>query len=76
MSSCGPDCDQVDDSVVRRRQRQLDIGKAQPEYVNYLQLVPRNSRSSSQPSTPDPRLRSSKRQFDRQLSEWRRKLHE
>jgi len=39
-------------------------------------MVPLDSRNESQPGTPDPRARISKRQFDRLLSEWRRRLHE
>lgn len=58
------------------RQRQIMIGKARPEYRRYVTKIPPDCRSSSQPTTPDPRERVSKRQFDHSLSEWRRKLHE
>lgn len=58
------------------RQRQIDIGKGRPEYVRYLTFVPKDCRSPTRPRTPDPGARVSKRQFDRQLSEWRRLLHE
>mmetsp|Transcript_27546 Transcript_27546/g.91404 ORF Transcript_27546/g.91404 Transcript_27546/m.91404 type:complete len:425 (-) Transcript_27546:435-1709(-) len=58
------------------RVRQINIGKARPEYRRYIQEVPREKRPSSQPRTPDPRTRASKRQFDRELSSWRRHLHE
>eukprot|EP00928_Gymnodinium_smaydae_P072425 TRINITY_DN5578_c0_g1_i2.p1 TRINITY_DN5578_c0_g1~~TRINITY_DN5578_c0_g1_i2.p1 ORF type:complete len:672 (-),score=147.91 TRINITY_DN5578_c0_g1_i2:175-2190(-) len=58
------------------RLRQIMIGKARPEYRRYISEVPRGARSASRPVTPDPRARVSKRQFDRSLSEWRRRLHE
>lgn len=74
-------CDTGDDALTwsRReaaRQRQIMIGKARPEYRRYITEVPPERRSSSQPMTPDPRARVSKRQFDRALGEWRRRLHE
>lgn len=58
------------------RQRQIAIGKARPEYRRYVQEVAREGRDASHPSTPDPRARISKRQFDRTLSAWRCRLHE
>lgn len=61
---------------VAGRQRQVDIGKARPEYIRYVQAVPKECRTPTRPRTPDPTARVSKRQFDRQLSEWRRLLHE
>jgi len=58
------------------RQRQVDIGKARSEYIRYESFVPKERRTPTRPRTPDPSARVSKRQFDRQLSEWRRLLHE
>lgn len=58
------------------RQRQIMIGKARPEYQRYITRIPPECRSPSQPATPDPRARVSKRLFDRALGEWRRRLHE
>jgi len=58
------------------RLRQIMIGKARPEYRRYLSEVPIDHRDSVHPRTPDPRQRVSKRQFDRALGEWRRRLHE
>mmetsp|Transcript_20387 Transcript_20387/g.37093 ORF Transcript_20387/g.37093 Transcript_20387/m.37093 type:complete len:641 (+) Transcript_20387:58-1980(+) len=58
------------------RQRQIDIGKARPEYQRYEQLVPLAARKPGMPKTPDPYEHISKRAFDRQLSLWRRRLHE
>jgi len=67
---------QVTDRRVAARQRQVDIGKARPEYLRYLQCVPKEQRTPTCPRTPDPLACVSKRQFDRQLSGWRRQLHE
>jgi|Transcript_85811 hypothetical protein len=58
------------------RTRQVDIGKARPEYERYLASIPKERRTPTRPRTPDPAAPLSKRQFDRQLSEWRRLLHE
>merc|ERR1719271_999445 len=58
------------------RLRQVQIGKARPEYRRYFAAVDREHRSDSQPRTPDHTARVSKRQFDRALGEWRRRLHE
>ncbi|CAE7195352.1 Slbp [Symbiodinium microadriaticum] len=58
------------------RTRQIMIGKARPEYRRYLAEVPVDQRGPAHPMTPNPRDRVSKRQFDRSLGDWRRKLHE
>eukprot|EP00930_Biecheleria_cincta_P014851 TRINITY_DN125_c0_g2_i1.p1 TRINITY_DN125_c0_g2~~TRINITY_DN125_c0_g2_i1.p1 ORF type:complete len:516 (+),score=95.39 TRINITY_DN125_c0_g2_i1:73-1548(+) len=58
------------------RMRQIMIGKARPEYRRYIQEVPLEQRDLAQPSTPNPKDRVSKRQFDRALGDWRRRLHE
>eukprot|EP00929_Paragymnodinium_shiwhaense_P018860 TRINITY_DN13047_c0_g1_i1.p1 TRINITY_DN13047_c0_g1~~TRINITY_DN13047_c0_g1_i1.p1 ORF type:complete len:517 (-),score=165.35 TRINITY_DN13047_c0_g1_i1:326-1876(-) len=58
------------------RQKQIDIGKARPEYKRYLQRVPKAQRGRNDAHTPEPTARMSKRQFDRELGEWRRALHE
>mmetsp|Transcript_74350 Transcript_74350/g.133978 ORF Transcript_74350/g.133978 Transcript_74350/m.133978 type:complete len:275 (-) Transcript_74350:90-914(-) len=75
-SASGSGRAQVTDRRAAARQRQVDIGKARPEYVRYLQCIPKDQRTPTRPRTPDPRACVSKRQFDRQLSEWRRQLHE
>lgn len=61
-----------DEVWIRRataRQKQIDIGKATPEYTVSKQT------GNCPSKTPDPRERISKRAFDRQLSTWRRCLH-
>lgn len=59
------------------RLRQIGIGKARPEYRRYMAEVAIDQREAEHPRTPDYRARDvSKRQFDRALGDWRRKLHE
>eukprot|EP00746_Dinoflagellata_sp_MGD_P137503 gnl/MRDRNA2_/MRDRNA2_71283_c0_seq1.p1 gnl/MRDRNA2_/MRDRNA2_71283_c0~~gnl/MRDRNA2_/MRDRNA2_71283_c0_seq1.p1 ORF type:complete len:222 (-),score=45.60 gnl/MRDRNA2_/MRDRNA2_71283_c0_seq1:216-881(-) len=60
----------------QQRLRQIQIGKSTPEYCKYLQHVKPACRTMSQPSTPDPYEKVSKRNFDKALSAWRRRLHE
>lgn len=72
----GDDSEQTWSRREAARRRQIMIGKARPEYRRYLDEVPLEERDESQPSTPDPRARVSKRQFDRALGDWRRRLHE
>ncbi|CAJ1434746.1 unnamed protein product, partial [Effrenium voratum] len=71
---------ETDEAVWSRREaarmRQIAIGKARPEYRRYREEVPVEERQLNHPSTPNPQDRVSKRQFDRHLGEWRRKLHE
>ncbi|CAE8626294.1 unnamed protein product [Polarella glacialis] len=56
--------------------RQIMIGKARPEYRRYIAEVPAEIRDPAQPGTPNPKDCVSKRQFDRFLGDWRRRLHE
>jgi len=80
MMACEDYDDDADGCAWSRREaariKQIQIGKARPEYQRYMREVPHNRRNSSQPTTPDPRARVSKRQFDRALGDWRRRLHE
>lgn len=72
--------EELDESAWQRRAqarlRQIHIGKARPEYRRYVHEVLPECRTKSQPSTPDPYDRVSKRQFDRALGAWRRQLHD
>lgn len=81
MNACEDyDCNDDDAFSWSRREaariKQIQIGKARPEYLRYIREVQPSRRHSSQPGTPDPRARVSKRQFDRALGDWRRRLHE
>lgn len=79
MGQNGEEIEESDSTWSRRegaRMRQILIGKARPEYKRYVSSVPVEQRDPTHPRTPDPRQRVSKRQFDRNLGEWRKKLHE
>lgn len=58
------------------RLQQIEIGKARLEYQRYARAVPKWHRTAEHLQTPDPYARISKRAFDRQLSDWRRRLHD
>ena len=66
-----------DDQLARKqlRLRQIAIGKYTPEYRRYLEQVPKGRRTRAQPRTPDPEAQVSKRQFDKDMSAWRRLIH-
>lgn len=58
-----------------RRQHQIDLGKATQGYRN-LKILRQNGVIPRGPQTPDPTVKNvSKRQFDKEIREWRRKLH-
>lgn len=57
-----------------RRQHQIDLGKATQGYKN-LTVLRRQGKIREGPKTPDPTVKVSKRQFDKEIREWRRKLH-
>ena len=56
------------------RRRQIQNSKSRPEYLRYISQVNKEDRLATHPRTPSPTHRISKRQFDRELSEWRQKL--
>lgn len=57
-----------------RRQHQIDLGKATQGYRN-LVVLREHGVIPDGPQTPDPTVKFSKRQFDKEIREWRRKLH-
>jgi len=58
-----------------RRQHQIDLGKATQGYRN-LTVLRANGVIPHGPATPDPTVKNvSKRQFDKEIREWRRKVH-
>lgn len=60
---------------VYQRQKQIDIGKNTPEYINYVKNVARVERTDLHPKTPPPELKRSTRSWQGMLRVWRRKLH-
>lgn len=58
------------------RMKDIAIGKATAGYRNFVRLVDRERRSEADPSTPDPKQRCSKAQFQRAYQKWRKQLHQ
>ncbi|EER13774.1 hypothetical protein Pmar_PMAR000934 [Perkinsus marinus ATCC 50983] len=59
-----------------QRARQIEIGKMTDNYLAYrASVTPRKRNPAVDPITPDPNERVSKRAFDADLKQWRKKLH-
>ena len=65
----------VSPTILKARMKQISFGKATVGYRNYCNRVPRDKRGASDPQTPNPNQRCSKRAFDGKLRLWRRALH-
>ncbi|KAF4708020.1 hypothetical protein FOZ63_022693, partial [Perkinsus olseni] len=58
-----------------QRAKQIEIGKMTENYLAYRTAVtPRKRNPAVDPITPDPNERVSKRAFDAELKQWRKKL--
>merc|ERR1719204_1678182 len=60
---------------ITQRMRQIDIGKATPEYRNYTELVPRHERKPHHPRTPNPRHKMPNKWWKTAINRWRKALH-
>ena len=62
--------------IVKKRQKQIDIGKNTLSYGNYIQSVPRDQRIPSEhPQTPNKHQKCSTRSWDGQIKQWKSLLH-
>ena len=64
-----------DPDVLVRRQKDVDYGKNQPVYAEYLQNVEKSDRTDMQPWTPDKYEKMTRRNWDKQVKIWRKQLH-
>jgi len=75
LSSCGKKEKEFDPIVLDRRQKQIDYGKNTISYDNYVLKVPKDSRPTYLPRTPDKNIKYSRRQWDGLIKAWKLRIH-
>ena len=66
---------ETDSNVLIRRQKDIDYGKNQEIYAEYLCSVDKHNRTNQQPWTPDKYEKMTRRNWDKQIKIWRKQLH-
>ncbi|ELP92786.1 hypothetical protein EIN_372080 [Entamoeba invadens IP1] len=64
-----------EDKREKARDKQISFGKMTTEYVNYINIIPKNKRRITDPETPNVGMKASKRRWDQVVRRWRRALH-
>ena len=64
-----------DPDILIRRQKDIDYGKNQEVYSEYLRNVEKEDRTNQQPWTPDKYEKMTRRNWDKQVKIWRKQLH-
>ena len=65
-----------DPVILQRRQKQIDYGKNNLHYDNFIQKVPKNRRHRRDPRTPDKYQKYSRRQWDGLVRAWKKQVHD
>jgi histone RNA hairpin-binding protein len=66
---------ETDQSILDRRQKQIEYGKNTIGYENYIAEVPIANRTKEHPKTPPKFIKFSRRGWDGLVKSWRKKLH-
>jgi len=67
---------ETDSRALMRRQRQIDFGKNNRSYLNYITFIPKEKRCDRCPMTPNIYRKMSRRGFDGLVRKWKIDVHE
>ena len=66
---------ETDPETLKRRQKNIDYGRALPGYQVYLESVPKEERKPEDPVTPDKTQIWRRRVWEKEIKEWKGKIH-